>query len=136
MRARTGFLVVLLVGAIAITALAAGKANRVVGNCTKSLLRPATIVLACADDNLALTHLHWSAFGGTQAIGTGDYYVNGCVPDCAGGKFHSYPVEVVLTAARPCPDGHDDYRQASLTFRSTRPRGARSKVELFCPLPG
>jgi hypothetical protein len=135
-RYRMVFVMVLLAGAVAVSALASGSARRVVGDCTKSQARPSSIVLACADDNLVLTHLHWSSFGASDATASGDYYVNGCTPDCAAGKFHSYPIKLTLSAARECPDGHDDYREAAFTFLATRPRGAPSKYALFCPLPG
>jgi len=128
----------LLLGAVAISALASADARRVVGNCTKSQVRPSAIIIACADDNLSLTRLHWSSFGGTTARGSGDYYVNDCTPDCAAGRFHSYPIELVLSRAKRCPDGRDDYRSATISFTSTRPpgqRSARSQQLLSCPLP-
>ena len=135
-RYRLVFVTVLLAGAVAVSALASGSARRVVGDCTKSQVRPSSIVLACADDNLVLTHLHWSSFGASDATAAGDYYVNGCTPDCAAGKFHSYPIKLTLSEARECPDGHNDYREASFTFLATKPRGASSNYALFCPLPG
>jgi hypothetical protein len=135
-RYRMVFVTVLLAGAVAVSALASESSRRVVGDCTKSQLRPSMIVLACADDNLVLTKLHWTSFGGSHATAGGDYYVNGCTPNCAAGKFHSYPIRLTLSAARECPDGHDDYREASFTFLATKPRGAPSSYALFCPLPG
>ena len=139
MRPRVLIAAFLLLGAIAISALASADARRVVGNCTKSQVRPPAIIIACADDNLSLTRLHWSSFGGTTAHGSGQYYVNDCTPDCAGGRFHSYPIELVLSSAKPCPDGRDDYRTATISFTSTRPSGQRSaRIQqlLSCPLPG
>ena len=139
MRPRVLIAAFLLLGAVAISALASADARRVVGNCTKSQVRPSAIIIACADDNLSLTRLHWSSFGGTTAHGSGQYYVNDCTPDCAAGRFHSYPIELVLLSAKPCPDGRDDYRSATISFTSTRPpgqRSARSQQLLSCPLPG
>jgi hypothetical protein len=129
-----------LAGAVAIPALASGEARRVVGNCTKSQVRPATIIVACADDNLALTALHWVSFGGTTARASGSYHVNDCSPDCAAGHFHSYPVRVALSAAKICPDKHDDYSEATVTFTGRRPSGVKSSKSTLslpgCPLPG
>jgi hypothetical protein len=136
MRSRVGLVVLLVVGALAMTAAASVGARRVVGNCTRSQVRPATIVLFCADFNLQLTHLDWSSFGASTAFAKGDYYVNSCTPNCAAGTFRSYPIRVALSGARPCPDGHDDYREAAFTFVATKPRGALSKFQLSCPLPG
>ncbi|HZL54328.1 MAG TPA: hypothetical protein VFC22_01755 [Solirubrobacteraceae bacterium] len=130
----------LLAGAIAIPALASGTARRVVGNCTQSQVRPATIIIACADANLALTHLHWSNFGGATATAAGSYSANDCTPNCAAGHFHAFAVRVVLSRARPCPDKHDDYRSAALTFTAARPPGIKSATTSVslpgCPLHG
>src|ERR1700690_2021172 len=108
MRRRTTFAVLLLAGAIAMSALASADARRVVGDCTKSQVRPGTIVLACADYNLELTKLRWSSFGGASADASGRYYANDCTPNCAAGTFHSYPIKLVASGAALCPDKHDD----------------------------
>jgi hypothetical protein len=137
-RARALIAGLALAGAVAAAALAFGTARRVVGNCLESQARPATIVIACADDNLVLTHVHWSSFGGPSARATGIYYVNDCKPYCAAGRFHSYPVRLVFSHAKPCPDGHDDYRLASFTFTAKRPPGSSASggLPLLCPLKG
>jgi hypothetical protein len=132
-------LAVVAVGAIAIGALASSDARRVVGDCTKAQVRPGTIVLACADYNLELTKLEWSSFGQASAYASGQYYANDCTPSCAAGKFHSYPIKLVVSAAKLCSDSHDDYQRATVTFTGMRPAGqksAREKLSLSCPLPG
>jgi hypothetical protein len=137
-RARALIAGLALAGAIGAAAFASGTARRVVGDCFKSQARPATIVIACADDNLVLIHVHWSSFGGPSARATGLYYVNDCKPYCAAGTFHSYPVRLVFAHAKPCPDGHDDYRLASFTFTAKRPPGSSvsGALPLLCPLTG
>jgi hypothetical protein len=139
LRSRVMFVGLLLAGAISLSALAASDARRVVGDCTKSQVRPGSIVLACADFNLALTSLHWSSFGGASAFASGLYHVNDCTPNCAAGKFHSYPIKLVVSAAAVCPDKYDDYRRARVTFTGARPPGqksARAVLTLLCPLRG
>jgi len=137
-RARMLIVGLALAGAIAIPALASGDARRVVGDCTKSQVRPATIVMACADANLALTNLRWVSFGAATAHASGSYHVNDCTPDCASGHFHSYPVRVVLSQAALCPDKHDDYRLATVIFTGPRPAGVKSTHSTLslpgCPL--
>ncbi|HEY5389130.1 MAG TPA: hypothetical protein VIJ83_01140 [Solirubrobacteraceae bacterium] len=138
MRARLLLSTVVLACAIAVPALASGTARRVVGNCTKSQVRPHSIIIACGDGNILLTHLTWSSFGGASAHGSGDYSANDCNPNCAAGKFHSYPVKVALSKAMPCKDRYDDYQLASLTFTGRRPpeqKSASAKVALACPIP-
>ncbi len=139
MRGRTTLAVLLLIGAIAVASLAASNGRRVVGDCTKSQVRPDTIVLACADFNLELTKLRWSTFGEASAHATGQYHVNDCTPNCAAGRFHSYPIELVASAAKVCADKFDDYRHAMVTFTGKRPPGQKSfvlQLSLSCPLPG
>jgi hypothetical protein len=131
-------LLLVALGAISISAFASADARRVVGDCTKSQLHPRTIVVACADDNLELTKLQWSSFGGADAYAHGDYYANDCTPNCAAGKFHSYPVKLVASAAKLCPDHFDDYQLATVTFTHARPpgqKGASEKLSLSCPIP-
>jgi hypothetical protein len=139
-RARYLLTGVLLAGAIAIPALASGTGRRVVGNCTSSQVRPASIIIACADDNLALTHLRWKDFGGTTAAATGSYSYNDCTPNCAAGHFHALAVRVVLADARLCPDKYDDYRSARVRFTAGRPPGVKSATGTIslpgCPLRG
>jgi hypothetical protein len=137
-RARALIAGLALAGAIGAAALASGTARRVVGDCFKSQARPATIIIACADDNLVLIHVRWSTFGGPSARATGTYYVNDCTPYCAAGRFHSYPIKLVLSGAKPCPDGHDDYRLASVSFTAKRPPGLKASgaLGLMCPLKG
>lgn len=129
-----------LAGVIAIPALASATERRVVGNCTTSQVRPVRIVIYCADDNAELTHLHWRNFGGATATASGSYFVNDCTPNCAAGRFHSYPMRVALSNARTCPDKHDDYRSASVTFTAARPPGIKSATTAIslvgCPIPG
>jgi hypothetical protein len=129
-----------LAALVAIPALAAGGA-RVVGDCTRSQVRPASVILYCGDANGSLTHLRWTSFGGATANATGDYTINDCTPSCVAGHVHSYPVRVVFSKPRRCPDGHSDYREETATFTSARrPKGAQGgpgkpgKMTLVCPL--
>ena len=49
----------------------------------RSQVKPSSVIVACADANLELTHLHWSSFGGATATATGDYTCTDCTPNCA-----------------------------------------------------
>lgn len=143
---RTRITIGIAVAALAAAAVTAGATGgaRVVGNCRHSQVRPAEIVLACADANALLTKLRWRSFGGPTALASGNYTFNDCIPYCAAGKFHSYPVSLVFSAARRCPDGFRDYRLAvgTYTSKTRRPRGAAGgpgkpgRFALYCPLPG
>ena len=62
-----------------------------------AVVRPIHYFLACADHNSYLQKFHWSFWGPRTATGNGIYTVNNCVPNCAGGRFISYPARVVLS---------------------------------------
>jgi hypothetical protein len=83
--------------------LAAG-ANTIVVNClNKEQARPASFILTCADGGDYLTGLHWVNWG-SEAFATGIEKVNNCTPNCAQGKFVSYPALVALWRPEPLPD--------------------------------
>ena len=135
--------VALLMVALVSTATAAGGA-RVVGDCVRSQVKPAQIIIYCADANGLLKNMRWSSFGGATARGSGSWSFNDCTPNCAAGHFHSYPVTLTLSRPAPCPDGHSDYRVADASYSSTTKRpsgragksGQPGKLSLSCPLKG
>lgn len=117
--------------------LAAGGHDRVVGNCSKSQVKPTTIILACADDNTYVAHISWSSFGGAIASGSGQFYDNPCTPNCAASKDQVTPVSFSLSRPRRCPGGVDDYRRMSITFTAPPPKhyGLHYSPGLYCPIP-
>ena len=129
--------------ALVSTATAAGGA-RVVGDCVRSQVKPAQIIIYCADANGLLKNMRWSSFGGATARGSGSFSFNDCSPSCAAGRFHSYPVKVTLSQPARCPDGHTDYRVADAIYSSKTRRpsgpagksGRPGKLSLSCPLKG
>ncbi|MER7336564.1 hypothetical protein ABT403_01715 [Streptomyces sp. NPDC000075] len=66
-------------------------------------VQPEEYILACGDGNNRLAGLHWRTWGASTATATGTDMVNDCRPDCAAGRFRSYPVTVTLSAPRPWP---------------------------------
>ena len=89
----------------------------------KAEVRPRQFTLTCADGNDLLTGLAWASWR-SVAFGTGTEYVNDCLPNCAEGHFHRYPVLVDLWRAEQRP-GHPGERYFSrLTEVYTGPRPA------------
>jgi hypothetical protein len=133
---RALFLILLLAGAIVLSALAKGNARRVVDDCLKSQVQPLSIQVGCANANLSLTSLRWSSFGGVTAHGRGRYTFNSCRPDCARGQAISDPVVVVLSRPAICQDKFDDYRLATVTFGAVRPKATPAvyALALGCPV--
>jgi len=68
----------------------------------KPIVRPRSIIAACADANLYFTGLRWSTWTATHATATGTAHVNDCTPSCAAGRFHTYPAHVMLSGPRSC----------------------------------
>lgn len=44
-------------------------------------------------------NIHWTVWNGTEGVGTGANWIDNCTPNCASGKFSSYPV--TFKAYRP-----------------------------------
>ncbi|GHF40343.1 MULTISPECIES: hypothetical protein [Streptomyces] len=57
-------------------------------------IAPREYMLACADGNNGLRGLRWKEWTARAAHGTGEQVANDCVPDCAGGRFHTFRVKV------------------------------------------
>jgi hypothetical protein len=103
---------------------AAAAPQYVVINCmNKAQVRPGTIVLACADDGMGLTHLHWTSWTPELASAYGTEWQNDCKPNCAEGHFHYYPVLVMLwgTATVKGHPGERRYTEATLSYPRGRP---------------
>jgi hypothetical protein len=60
------------------------------------VVRPGSLELACADANDSLGKLSWTVWSPNFATATGIQTLNDCTPSCAVGKFHTYPVRVIL----------------------------------------
>jgi hypothetical protein len=144
--ATAGALCVLALGlglngaASATTSSAAGvfSERTVVLNCLgHAQVRPARFTLACADANDYLAGLHWKTWAPRLASANGAQELNDCVPYCAAGHFHRYPVDVVLS--RPAADGPGSQRYTSITllYPGAHPAyvGSRRPVTTSIKLP-
>jgi hypothetical protein len=94
----------------------AAKSHVVIVNCRGTgQIRPSSFVITCADGNDYLTGLHWSSWpvnasAGAAAFGRGSEHVNDCIPNCAQGHVHSFPVLVTLWRSEP-RGGHAGQRR-------------------------
>lgn len=81
-------------------------------DCGKQVTRPAQITIVCTGRENYLTSLTWERWSATEASGTGIQKINDCVPDCASGKFHDFPVTVKLEDVEG-----GQFRRMQLTYR-------------------
>ncbi len=59
-------------------------------------------MIACGDGAFYITGLRWSHWSHQDAAGTGTAHLNDCVPYCAAGHFHTYPIAVKLASPQTC----------------------------------
>ena len=105
---------------------AAGAPQYVVLNCMdkhKAQVNPGTIYLACADNGIGLTYLHWTSWTPELASAYGTEWQNDCMPNCAEGHIHNYPVVAVLwgSATVKGHPGERRYTKATVSYTEGRP---------------
>lgn len=64
--------------------------------------------------------LHWSKWNKKKAVGSGANWLNDCKPNCAGGKFHSYPVKLTLTTPKVVAGKHI-FTKMTVTYTKNLP---------------
>ena len=87
-----------------------------------AVVRPRSIIVACADANFYLTGIRWTTWAAAKATGTGTGHQNDCKPNCAAGHFHTYPATLTLTKPRAC-DGHSVFTTLAWHFTKPTPTG-------------
>ncbi len=78
----------------------AATAPSYVNDCGHPEYKPESLTQYCADAGTGVVRIKWSSWSSTRAVGTGSYYVNQCVPDCADGKLLWAKVKVVLSGPK------------------------------------
>lgn len=95
------------------SAAAPAARRTVMVTCTnRAKVRPSQFVLTCADGNDYLTSLHWVSWDSSAAFAAGTEHENDCTPNCAAGKFYTYPVLITVWRAKPLA-GHPGERYFS-----------------------
>ena len=97
------------------------------------LHEPACGGFGCApsgDSTAFLSHMSWTTWSGSEAVGTGRYKLDDCNPDCAGG--HVYSVATVVTLSQPvkvCSSSGTRWvwSHASFTFPNGLPAALRGQ---------
>jgi hypothetical protein len=90
-------------------------------NCRGHTFRPEKITLACGDDNLYVTEVHFfkgtsEIYGSPQADASATIHENACKPDCASGKFIADKGALILKRIVRCRDGRLYYSRAEYAF--------------------
>ena len=128
-------LVALAAFAVAVPAGAATHV-RLAGCGDKPAYKPKSVIIACGDGAFRAEKLKWPTWTRKTAVGNGTARVNTCSPNCAQGKFKSYPVK--LTADKPvkCPKNGRQFTRLTYTFPHKKPSGAKRTDSLDRPCNG
>ena len=120
--------------AVASASAASAGAPSALPNCLgKPTVKPASIVLACADANFGVKKLRWIGWGSARAAATGVVYANDCKPYCAAGHFHDYSAVIVVDGAQRC-GGRTEYRRLTVAFVGPTPYPKAKAADLVYPL--
>jgi hypothetical protein len=69
---------------------------------------------------------HEAETSGLGRRGGGTEHVNDCVPYCAAGHFHSYPVNVLLWGSKAAGPGRQRYTKITELYPGVHPRYVRN----------
>jgi len=126
-------LIVLAVLAATGTSAAASPLPTFTGCAPPANVRPASIVVACADGNFYLTGLKWSHWTATDAAAAGTGHENDCTPYCAAGHFHTYSVTVHLFRPEHCKKGKLEFTRFSYRFVTAKPKVVARTATMSAP---
>src|SRR5258708_37237472 len=109
-------------------AVTASASVPVIVNCAMhGQVRPREYTLPCADQKSVLTALTWAAWGSSSAFpAVGINTFDDCIPSCAEGHFHSFPLLPALWRADPWAGHPPQHYFTRLTLIYTRHRSYRS----------
>lgn len=119
--------------AVSSAAAAAGAPGSVPDCLGKPVVKPAEVVLACADAGLGVERITWLGWGAPVAAGLGTAFANDCTPDCAAGHVHTYRAVLLLSGSQRC-DGRLAYRTAAVAIVGSPPRAWSTVADATYPL--
>jgi hypothetical protein len=90
-----------------------------------AIVRPSSIVIACADANQYVTAARWTSWTSSAATGVATMHENSCTPSCAAGAFAAFRVRVALSHAQSC-FAHEVFTTVSWRPVTPRPHGGGS----------
>lgn len=101
-------------------------ATKVVNCMGNAVVKPKSIVIACADANIAVNDITWSSWTLNDAKGKGTLVWNTCLPEtCADGIVEEYPVRITLGRVASGPS-LSIFSGMRLTFTGNAPAGLTS----------
>jgi hypothetical protein len=121
-------------GALRVAVVHGAAAPAVAPDCLgRPTVRPAEVVLACADDGLGVRAIVWLGWGRPVAAGVGTGYANDCSPSCAAGHVQTYRAVLLLSGTQRC-GGRTAYRTATVAVVGGPPRAWQTVAGATYPL--
>lgn len=114
--------VIVMVGGIALSLGASGTTRHTQSNrrvvraltcLNKTVVRPRSFIISCADANSELTRTHWRSWSATKAVGTTRFGLNLCNPYCAASRVQFFPESRAIFSA-PMHTKHHGWLFSSL----------------------
>lgn len=97
-----------------------------------AVVRPRSIVIACADGNFYATGLEWTRWDARGADGAGTGHENDCKPYCADGHFHTYRLAIHLGGVATCGSRRElQFTRLTWRFVGPKPPGPRAGSQAF-----
>jgi hypothetical protein len=122
-----------MIAALVVAAALTGHPQALPDCLGKPQVRPASVVLACADANFGVRRLRWTDWGSSFATATGVAYANDCTPNCAAGHMHTYDAVLVASGTQRCPDGKTAYSRVAIAFVGASPYPKSNPSDLVYP---
>jgi len=97
---------------------------------------PRQIIVTRADANTVLKGISWKSYGSDSASGFGAAIVNACDPNCAAGRFQSFPATVKLSQPKDCRKDVRQFTRLVLTYAGAKPQGASASLTKNYPCNG
>jgi len=104
--------------------------------CTNPSYKPKQNIVTCADANTVLKGISWTSYGSDTANGSATANVNACDPNCAAGKFRTFPATVELSQPKDCRKDVRQFTHLVLTYTGARPQGASASLTEDYPCNG
>jgi len=117
------------IGVEAVSAATGSQEVAMLGCLSQRMVRPSAYTLGCGSGTYVITDLHWTAWGGTNARGAGNYVLNTCTPTCAADDNVTYHATFVVHGVRSTSKG---MVYGALTINYLR-RGHRATVTWALP---
>lgn len=122
-----------MIAAVLLAAALSGRPQALPDCLGKPRVRPAEVVLACADANFGVRKLRWTGWGSAFAAAIGVAYANDCTPYCAAGHMHAYQAVIVASGTQRCPNGTTAYSRVTVAFVGRSPYPKSKPADLVYP---